>query len=90
MIDPRLRAENERLREMLATEAKIAAATIAALRAALTETLAHIDHYEDSMGHSYCDLNVGGDWASDDCTCDFGAKRERWGAALAAAKEAKP
>jgi diaminopimelate decarboxylase len=49
---------------------------------ALREALEWIDKYEDAMGHSYCDLNVGGGWASDECTCGFAAKMDSWRAAL--------
>ena len=68
--------------EQAAERAARQAPDTSGLRAALRETLAHIDAYEDALGHSYCDLNVGGGWASDDCTCGYSEKRERWQTAL--------
>ena len=62
-------------------------ATAEGLRGALAETIDWITVNEDALGHGYCDLNVGGGWASDECTCGFDDKMARWRAALQAASE---
>jgi hypothetical protein len=55
------------------------------LREALKEAIDWITKYEEALGHSYCDLNVGGGWAPEppECTCGFGDMMDRWRAALA-------
>jgi len=55
---------------------------------ALQEALDWIDKYEDALGHSYCNLNVGGGWAPQpvECTCGFSDKMAGWRATLDAAR----
>jgi hypothetical protein len=59
------------------------------LREALREAIDYIRTYDDAIGHSYCNLNVGGGWAPDppECTCGLDDKIARWEEALRAAIE---